>query len=391
MRLEARMKLGYYPLPETEALHLRQFLKYPSSEASLLDPCAGTGDALIKISKDANVRRYAIELDVYRANEARTRVEEVIQGNAFDCHAPVESFSLLYLNPPYDFEVSEGKNQRMERLFLEHCYRWLKPGGVLILVTPFDQICPCRSLLASQFREPVIYRLTAAESIRYKQAVLFGIRRTRQERDRLTDQTIQQTQQELWMQTRRYDGIPALTNTPDHYYSIPPSPAAKIEHRGLPLDCIEDFLPQSSASRQARKITQAEQTEFTGRPLTPLHSGHVGLLCTSGLLNGIFGEGEDRHVAYWETVKRMDHQEEEDENGRTVVRERDRFSQRLTLLYRNGRVALLSGHGNEEEGHNGERTPSNGHTDVHSPDQGQQHASDSASELLCSGSFSSTQ
>jgi hypothetical protein len=35
----------------------------------------------------------------------------------------------------------------------------------------------------------------------------------------------------------------------------------------------------------------------TGRPITPLHGGHVGLLCTAGLLNGIFGEGNDRHIA----------------------------------------------------------------------------------------------
>jgi hypothetical protein len=29
----------------------------------------------------------------------------------------------------------------------------------------------------------------------------------------------------------------------------------------------------------------------TGRPITPLHGGHVGLLCTAGLLNGVFGQG----------------------------------------------------------------------------------------------------
>ena len=32
----------------------------------------------------------------------------------------------------------------------------------------------------------------------------------------------------------------------------------------------------------------------TGRPITPLHGGHVGLLCTAGLLNGVFGKGDSR-------------------------------------------------------------------------------------------------
>jgi 16S rRNA G1207 methylase RsmC len=71
----------------------------------------------------------------------------------FRCHAPVESFSLLYLNPPYDFEVSEGRNARMETVFLEHFYRWLKPGGVLVMVIPFDRVYACRRVLTPHFRD----------------------------------------------------------------------------------------------------------------------------------------------------------------------------------------------------------------------------------------------
>jgi hypothetical protein len=33
-----------------------------------------------------------------------------------------------------------------------------------------------------------------------------------------------------------------------------------------------------------------------GRPITPLHAGHVGLLCTAGLLNGVFGQGIYRQL-----------------------------------------------------------------------------------------------
>ena len=103
---------------------------------SVLDPCSGTGTALVAIAENSNSKRYGVELDSHRALEARTILDEVIQGNAFDAKAPVESFSLLYLNPPYDFEVGEGENQRMEKLFLDVFFRWLKPGGVLVMVRP---------------------------------------------------------------------------------------------------------------------------------------------------------------------------------------------------------------------------------------------------------------
>jgi len=38
----------------------------------------------------------------------------------------------------------------------------------------------------------------------------------------------------------------------------------------------------------------------------------VGLLCTAGLLNGVFGEGDQLHIAHWRSVKFVDHWEEEE-------------------------------------------------------------------------------
>jgi hypothetical protein len=111
-------------------------------------------------------------------------------------------------------------------------------------------------------------------------------------------------------------------------------------HSGLPLDEIEDLLPRSSAYRQAAPVLFAQETDISGRPLTPLHGGHVGLLCTAGMLNGIFGEGEARHIATWQSIKLVDRTEEE-EDGATVVREKERFSNELTLVFSTGEIAIL--------------------------------------------------
>ena len=374
MRFQGRLKLGYYPLPASEALRLRRFVGFPVERCQALDPCSGTGAALKALTVGGNVRTYGIELDAYRATEAREVLDEVIQGSTFDTHSPVESFSLLYLNPPYDFEIGEGRNKRMERLFLEHVARWLKPGGVLVFVLPYDLVYDCRGTLTTQFRDKAIYRLTAPESVTYKQIVLFGVRRSRQERERMTDRTVNEGNWKLQQLTRSYDAIPQFPDEPDRQYTVPPAPPARLECRGLPLDLIEDLLDHSPAWRQAQRITHAPRTEFSGRPLTPLHKGHVGLLCTSGLLNGVFGSAGDRHVAYWESVKVVDRIEEEGERAdTTVVREKERFSQRLTLLYADGRIELLSERPAPSK--NGvtrdeERTSANGQADLCAPDAG---------------------
>lgn len=332
MRLAGRERLGFYPLPIREAERIRKFLRFPDQLCSALDPCVGDGAAFAEIASDKKVLRYGVELDAGRAEQSRTKEIEVIHGNCFDVQCPVESFSLIYLNPPYDFEISEEKSQRMEKLFLEHVYRWLRPGGILVLVVPAKRIADCTVLFSRHFRDIRVYRLTEPESVRYGQVVVLGVRRTREQVDRLRDGEIIQAQ--LWLASveREVQELSPLPLEPDHLYGAPPSGPVRLVHRGLPLDQIEDLLSKSSAYRQASAVLFALQADVTGRPLTPLHGGHVGLLCTAGMLNGIFGDGETRHIAHWQSIKLVDRSEEE-EDGKTIIREKERFSNELTLVF----------------------------------------------------------
>jgi hypothetical protein len=243
-------------------------------------------------------------------------------------------------NPPYDFEISEEKSQRVEKLFLEHVYRWLKPGGILVLVVPAKRVADGTVLLSRNFRDTRVYRLTEPESVRYGQVVLFGVRRTRQERDRLRDAEIIQAQ--LWLASveREVQKLSSLPLEPDPLYTAPPGGPVRLVHRGLPLDQIEDLLPKSLAYCQASAVLFAQQADVPGRPLTPLHGGHVGLLCTAGMLNGIFGDGEMRHIAHWQSIKLADRSEEE-EDGKTIIREKERFSNELTLVFCTGEITSL--------------------------------------------------
>jgi Uncharacterised methyltransferase family (DUF6094) len=340
VRLAGRARLGFYPLPLPEAERIRKCLTFPDERCCALDPCVGDGAAFAQVTSDKQILRYGIELDANRAEKARNRGIEVIHGNGFDVQCPVESFSLIYLNPPYDFEISEEKSQRMERVFLEHVYRWLKRSGILVMIIPSDYIRDCTQVLSFQFKDVHIYRLTEPESVKYKQVVVFGVRRTRQERDRLQDGEI--TRARLWYDAVARDPgkLSSLLSDPGHYYAVPRGTAVRLVYRGLPLDQIEDLLPKSSAYRQASAVLFAPQSDVSGRPLTPLHGGHVGLLCTAGMLNGIFGEGEARHIAHWQSVKLVDKSEEE-EDGTTVIRERERFSNELTLVFCTGQIATL--------------------------------------------------
>jgi hypothetical protein len=283
-------------------------------------------------------RCYAIELDAYRTEQAKSLGIDVLQASTMDVRCPVESISLLYLNPPYDWEAGQSGNQRLELVFLEHTYRWLKQEGALVFIIPQARLKACARLLADHFKNIRVYRLTSPECVRFNQVALLATRRKRAER--LDDSALVQMERYLEGLSGQ-ERLPDLSDEADAVYAIPASDPALFTHVGLPLDEVEDLLLRSSAYRQVRRTLIHEHSNVRGRPLTPLHGGHVGLLCTAGLLNGVFGEDEKKHIAFWRSVKFVDHWEEEDGDTK-ILHDRERFSHELTLIFSNGRTQILT-------------------------------------------------
>jgi Uncharacterised methyltransferase family (DUF6094) len=345
MRPHGKTKLGFFPLPSPAASRLKNCLA-SASEFSALDPCVGDGVAFTHLLRDLTAHRYGIEIDANRAEEARELGIETLQANTMDVRCPAEAVSLLYLNPPYDWESGESNNQRLELVFLEHTYRWLKAGGVLLFVIPQLRLEKCARLLSERFTDLRAFRLTEPACLQYKQIVVLATRRKRH---------AQVSDAVLLDEVRYLEGLATkseLEPLGDHAevrYEVPASKPAVLTNMGIPLDEVEDLLLESAAYRQAGRVLLPKLNDVRGRPLTPLHGGHVGLLCTAGMLNGVFGEGEARHIAHWRSVKFTDHWEEEEEDGTKILHDRERFSHELTLVFANGKTQVLT-HEKKEPG-----------------------------------------
>ncbi len=363
MRNAARIKLGYYPLPQAEGARLRKLLAFKHG-ASAIDPCSGTGAALGQLTEGAEVEKHAVELDAGRAAQSAAGGITTIHGNLFETIGKAESFSFLYLNPPYDSEIGSRDNRRMEYLFIEHTFRWLVECGVLLMVVPQERLDSAIPLLAGNFTDLQIFRLTDPEAERFDQVALFGIRKRMRgehyERNRalLVDM--------VWRSP-----MPVLDGS-QKPYTVPPAQAVPLVYRGLPLDQIEDRLPASTVWQQVAPFLLPKQEVQGGRPITPLHAGHVGLLCTAGLLNGVFGQGSERHIARWRTVKSVTVFEVK-EKGFKEVHKRERFTNELALVYEDGRTLVL-GEEKKKEDSDAECTSAPGAPGV-SPKHGEgQHA-----------------
>jgi hypothetical protein len=259
------------------------------------------------------------------------------------------SFNFLCLNPPYDSEIGSIANKRMEFLFLEHTYRWLVEGGVLLMVVPQGQLHSSIPLLAENFIDLRVFRLTDPESERFDQVALFGSAKRMHGRDYSRNRAA--LHEMVW----RRD-MPTLrgNETP---YRVPASTPTRLVYRGLPLDQIEGLIVHSSAWKQVEALLLPKEEMAGGRPITPLHAGHVGLLCTAGLLNGVFGQGQERHIARWRSVKSVTVFEVK-EKGYTEVHKREQFTNELALVYEDGRTVVLGDKKREDE--DAERTFADG-------------------------------
>ena len=248
------------------------------------------GTALNLITEGAQVERHGIELDTRRAEQATASGIRMIQGNVFDTHAKVESFSLLYLNPPYDSEINLSGNRRLERLFLEHTHHWLVQHGILVFVIPFEQMTDCANILTENFERITAFRMIDPESVRFRQVVVFGVRRN------IRGARLEESRRRIQSLARcdGYSRLPVLESSAIEPFVVPQSSEATLTYRGLPYNLLEDLLSKSAAWKQVSSTLLPREDSAKGRPITPLHGGHVGLLCTAGLLNGVFGEGEEQ-------------------------------------------------------------------------------------------------
>jgi Uncharacterised methyltransferase family (DUF6094) len=340
MRNQGRLVLGFYPLPEIEARRLKAHLEFPEREFSALDPCVGDGVAFTALLDGKTCFRHGIELDSLRAASAAAKGIEVVHGDALEVYCAPESVSLLYLNPPYDFEVGSFRNRRFEELFLRHTLRWLKATGVLVFVIPQRRLINCSTLLAEYFTSIRVYRLTAPECVQYHQIAILASRRAN--RHSQNDREYRTAVNHLNGLAGEDADIPALADVAQAYYRVPQSTQVSLTNRGISLDVVEDLLSTSAAYKQTARLLLRQPSPLRGRPITQLHGGHVALLAASGALNGVFGQGGDRHMANWSPAKMFHHSVEHETGGTVISRKWSSYSPKLLLLYENGTTKVLT-------------------------------------------------
>lgn len=336
MRLKGQRKMGYYPTPPLVVERLRPFLAFPEEAVTCLDPCCGTGLALATLVQGREAGTFGVELDAGRAKEAREVLDRVLHSSFEETRISPGVFSLLFLNPPYDWEEDSeaAPAERKELTFLRTSIKHLQPGGVLIYLIPRTRLDErIARLLAYGFEDLSIYQFPKEEYEPFRQVCILGRKKARdgqdpEEMSRLLDAV-----------AGRLKELPGRAKP---RYTLPPGKKVPFFRSSrADLETLSAEVAQSPLWKQLTPHPFHSPLNTPAPPL-PLHTGHLGLLMAAGCLNGVVGEGEDRHVVAGKVEKFTIESEEFREDGTHEARSLERYRVTIKLLFPSGEIRTLT-------------------------------------------------
>jgi predicted RNA methylase len=317
MRLEAQAKAGFYPTPAEVVEIIQTWIgEKPPGLRRLLDPCCGTGEPAARIAAAAGCEAYCVEINTVRARVAKKLLIKVVAGDLFSVRARPGAFSILYLNPPYDFDADDG---RAELSFLKHTVAYLTPGGLLLFLLPQARITNrIARVLSAYFRDLRIRKFPAQEFQAFGQIVIAGIKKARAEIDSESFTSLTQIPTGDLPEMRRKEfsfTIPAVGK--DFF----------IRSSEFGPDELAEEIRTSSLWREPvlGLVREEEQTRSAIQPLMPPRKAHLAMLIAAGLINNQILEANGRKLLIKGTAKKViDRSEEETEKGIKIT-ERERI------------------------------------------------------------------
>lgn len=295
MRLAAQAKMGYYPTPETVIPLIARHLKAKASRIRILDPCAGMGTALKQIGDSLQAETYGIEVDLERGNQAKNILTKCLVTDYQNTRIGHGTFSLLWLNPPYDWAARRNdieRSERYERTFLRDCTPYLCPGGVLVYLIPQKRLdSRIARMLSYRFEEIAVYRFPDEAYKAYRQLVIFGILK----RKPSSDEPVAEHLKNCGLQGLT---VRVLPTDPLRIYDVPPSPLKSDflfrSNQIDPNDLYEEIQRHGLFDQLQTMTTPLRLCERI-KPIMPLRHGHLAQILACGLMNGPVWDKERRN------------------------------------------------------------------------------------------------
>jgi len=320
MRAEGKKKAGFYPTPVEVVELIAGFIERSifTEGIRLLDPCCGEGEALKELASRLGLKEtYGVELDSKRAREAEKILKQVIAGSFEAMRSAWRGFSLLYLNPPYDWDE---ETKRLEHKFLVKMTPYLQTGGLLIyLIAQRHLNKETVRYLASHFEDIEVSRFPDPHFDRFHQIVIFAVKREGAFRSPETERELTR------IAGLSPDDLQELERPDDPLYELPLA-CENFAFYSETVDPQEAFSEvRAKGLYQEGRVTDvlfpSDRPRIT--PLMPLRKGHLAMLISAGYLNNALLEYKGKRLLIKGRCVREQVKKEEIRDDSKVMIERD--------------------------------------------------------------------
>ncbi|WAT23657.1 hypothetical protein O0R52_21920 (plasmid) [Bacillus halotolerans] len=262
------------------------------------------------------------------------------------------------------------QSMRFDGFLLQRATTYLRPGGILVMVTLKDLIDETISFkLVNQYENIKIIRLEDDEFLQSRKCIILAKKRVKPTREEYElAKAIARTKERPYDSFGKIREITAsLEDEPEKYnkqkfrakvdaiYEV-------IEPQVEPSYVVPESDPEDITSFRVGPITGSEalitmkksklidtyrekysQVLSNKEPVTPtpLHKGHIMLLLTSGFLNGYIGTGPDQHLVKGSAIKDVREFSETDDEGNLKVVEREYYNIGVKLLNGQGQFRKI--------------------------------------------------
>ncbi len=304
-RFGNKLRSGFYATPEKQGAHIKRLLEFEEGGSAVLDPTCGEGEILKQLTKGIEgVVSYGVELDKARAAKAQSNIDVCVQ-------APIESmviqnnvFSMLYLNPPYDFAIKsydEDEASRKEFDELKRNIRYLAPGGILIYCIPSYRFSDKRiaRFLSVYFDKPAIMRFTDEDDDfeQFRQAVFIGRKKSEVNKD--FNEKVYEFLLRMESDDFTREKVTPINKVFGHRTWVVPKGITSINPFYSRLEKKNEYyegIIHSKGFQAFKERTKPKELELGGTPILPINEGQLALLLAAGAINGELGEGDTYHL-----------------------------------------------------------------------------------------------
>jgi hypothetical protein len=353
-----KLRSGFFATPEQQGQYLVELFNKPKGLINIFDPTCGEGRILKQIAKslesDENqIQTYGVEVDKARCKVAMELLDYCSNAAIETMVVQRNAFQLIYLNPPYDFEMLGADDlegaKRKEFIELERATRYLADEGIMCYVIPSYRFAAEKvaRFISTHFEKIAVVRFSDEDYDDYKQCVIIARKRSSDTKKFINKKVynflINMDDEEFVLKNVRtissligklkWD-VPAAIKPINIFYS-------KLDSK----DNYYEGIINSSGFEQFIEQTKPREISLENQPIINLNSGQLALLMASGFVNGMIGNAEDLHIVQGQEIvsKETEVEQIQNEDGSITEKNIERTVRKISIktLSPNGFIKKL--------------------------------------------------